>query len=86
MVEDVSECATEDFIYEIKKCLNNINLPYKADNVLKADEELRKELLKTQEDLDAGIEIGTEKMHENAIQSLAKLTAHSIQVSELNFC
>lgn len=79
VVEDVSECTTDDFIYEIKKCLQNINLPYKADNVLKADDELRKVLLKTQEELDAGIDFSTEKMHENAIQSLSKLTAHSIQ-------
>jgi hypothetical protein len=82
-VEDVSECSTEDFVYEIKKCVLGIGLPYKAGNVLKMDEELRQLLTQKQEYVDAGNEIVVEDMHEAAILSFAKLTAHSIQVTLL---
>lgn len=61
-MEDVSECSTEDFVYEIKKCILGIGLPYKADNVLKMDEELRQLLIDKQELVDAGNEIIVEEM------------------------
>ncbi|CAD5234307.1 unnamed protein product [Bursaphelenchus xylophilus] len=79
IVEDVSECGTDDFVYEMKKCLSGVDLPFKADNVLKADKELVNELEKTQRTVDQGLESGVEVMHQKAIQSLAKFTAHSIQ-------
>jgi hypothetical protein len=78
-VEDVSECSSEDFVYELKKCILGIGLPYKADNVLRMDEELRQMLADKQAFVDAGNEIVVEEMHEAAIVSFAKLTAHSIQ-------
>lgn len=82
-VEDVSECSTEDFVYEIRKCILGIGLPYKADNVLHMDEELRQLLAKKQEYVDAGNDIIVDEMHEAAILSFAKLTAHSIQVKKV---
>ena len=78
-VEDVSELPTEDFVYELKKCILGIGLPYKADNVLKMDEELRKQLADKQEYIDAGNDIVVDELHEATIISFAKLTAHSIQ-------
>ncbi|KAI6211327.1 85/88 kDa calcium-independent phospholipase A2 [Aphelenchoides besseyi] len=78
-VEDVSECTTEDFVYELKKCINGVGLPYKADNVLKMDFELCNQLKHKQQQVDNGKEIVVEEMHEAAIVALAQLTAHSIQ-------
>ncbi|KAI6206336.1 85/88 kDa calcium-independent phospholipase A2 [Aphelenchoides besseyi] len=78
-VEDVSECTTEDFVYELKKCINGVGLPYKADNVLKMDAELCSQLEHKQQQVDNGKEIVVEEMHEAAIVALAQLTAHSIQ-------
>ncbi len=39
-VEDVSECSTEDFSYEIKKSIQSIGLPYKPDGVLETNRTL----------------------------------------------
>ncbi|KAI6221862.1 85/88 kDa calcium-independent phospholipase A2 [Aphelenchoides fujianensis] len=50
-VEDVSECPTEDFVYELKKCINGVGLPYKADNILQMDAELCAQLERKQQQL-----------------------------------
>ncbi|CAD5229497.1 unnamed protein product [Bursaphelenchus okinawaensis] len=79
IVEDVSECNTEDFVYELKKCLHGVGLPFKADNVLTADKELLKELEHVTAAMDQGVEQNVDILHQKAVQSLAKFTAHSIQ-------
>ncbi|KAI6239013.1 85/88 kDa calcium-independent phospholipase A2 [Aphelenchoides fujianensis] len=78
-VEDVSECPTEDFVYELKKCINGVGLPYKADNILQMDAELCAQLERKQQQVDEGKEIVVDEMHEAAIVALSRLTAHSIQ-------
>uniref|UniRef100_A0A915E2R0 Uncharacterized protein n=1 Tax=Ditylenchus dipsaci TaxID=166011 RepID=A0A915E2R0_9BILA len=78
-VEDVSECSTEDFEFEINKSIHCLSLPYKPDSVLEMNETLTQELSLRQAAVDNDEEIVVDAIHEAAITSLAKLTAHSIQ-------
>ena len=80
-MENVSECTNEDFRYELRRCAHSIGLPYKADQLLQLDVDLNKQLQQQQANVDAGAEIVAEQLHEAAIATLAKFTAHSIQAS-----
>lgn len=69
---------------EFRKSIKGIGLPFKADNVISTNQDLTQELLSRQATVDAGEEIVVEAIHEAAIASLAKLTAHAIQVSNVD--